>query len=360
MRNSFDWFFDLLARFGFKLPSPWLRSCCAAGFTQIDSTELDKLFTYLRFCLEQVCADMEMESLLKALDGEYVQSGPGGDPIRNPGVLPSGKNIHALDPQAIPTRAAVAAAKVVVDKLIERQREEQGAWPETIACVLWGTGNIKTYGESLAQIFWFVGVKPMPDSVGRVSKLELILLEELGRLRVDVVVNCFGVFRDLVINQMALIDQAVKMAAEADESLEQNFVRKHALQQAEKEGNSLRDTACRAFSNASGSYSSKVNLVVESSTWEEEAELQEMYLSRKTFAFNADNPGEMNQKWDVFESVMKTADVTFQNLDSAEISFTDVSHYFASDPTRLIKELRDDGKEPTSFIADITTANAQD
>ena len=147
-----------------------------------------------------------MESLLKALDGEYVQSGPGGDPIRNPGVLPSGKNIHALDPQAIPTRAAVAAAKVVVDKLIERQREEQGAWPETIACVLWGTDNIKTYGESLAQIFWFVGVKPMPDSVGRVSKLELILLEELGRLRVDVVVNCFGVFRDLVINQMALID----------------------------------------------------------------------------------------------------------------------------------------------------------
>ena len=120
---------------------------------------------------------MEMQSLLKALDGEYVLPGPGGDPIRNPGVLPSGKNIHALDPQAIPTRAAVAAAKGVVDKLIERQREEQGAWPETIACVLWGTDNIKTYGESLAQILWFVGVKPMPDSVGRVNKLELIPLE---------------------------------------------------------------------------------------------------------------------------------------------------------------------------------------
>ena len=150
------------------------------------------------------------------------------------------------------------------------------------------------------------------------------------------------------------------MAAEADESLEQNFVRKHALQQAEKKGNSLLDAACRVFSNASGSYSSNVNLAVENSTWEEEGELQEMYLSRKTFAFNADNPGEMNQKRDVFESVMKTADVTFQNLDSAEISLTDVSHYFDSDPTKLIKELRDDGEEPTSFIADTTTANAQD
>jgi magnesium chelatase subunit H len=359
LRNSFGWFYDLLAKFGFKLPSPWLRACCTAGFVQIDSAELDKLFAYLRFCLEQVCADMEMESLLKALDGEYILPGPGGDPIRNPGVLPSGKNIHALDPQAIPTRAAVAAAKSVVDKLIERQREEQGTWPETIACVLWGTDNIKTYGESLAQILWFVGVKPMPDSVGRVNKLELIPLEELGRPRVDVVVNCSGVFRDLFINQMALIDQAVKMAAEADEPLEQNFVRKHALEQAEKEGTSLRDAACRVFSNASGSYSSNVNLAVENSTWEEEGELQEMYLSRKTFAFNADNPGEMNQKREVFENVMKTADVTFQNLDSAEISLTDVSHYFDSDPTKLIAGLRDDGKAPTSYIADTTTANAQ-
>ena len=359
LRNSFGWFYDLLAKFGFKLPSPWLRACCTAGFVQIDATELDKLFAYLRFCLEQVCADMEMESLLKALDGEYILPGPGGDPIRNPGVLPSGKNIHALDPQAIPTRAAVAAAKGVVDKLIERQREEQGTWPETIACVLWGTDNIKTYGESLAQILWFVGVKPMPDSVGRVNKLELIPLEELGRPRVDVVVNCSGVFRDLFINQMALIDQAVKMAAEADEPLEQNFVRKHALEQAEKEGTSLREAACRVFSNASGSYSSNVNLAVENSTWEEEGELQEMYLSRKTFAFNADNPGEMNQNREVFENVMKTADVTFQNLDSAEISLTDVSHYFDSDPTKLIAGLREDGKAPTSYIADTTTANAQ-
>ncbi|MFM7547759.1 MAG: cobaltochelatase subunit CobN, partial [Cyanobacteriota bacterium] len=359
LRRNFGWLFDLLARFNVKLPSPWRRACCGAGFVSVDATELDKLFSYLQFCLEQVCADMEMQSLLKALDGEYVLPGPGGDPIRNPGVLPSGKNIHALDPQAIPTRAAIAAAKVVVDRLIERQRAEQGAWPETIACVLWGTDNIKTYGESLAQILWFIGVRPVPDSLGRVNKLELIALEELGRPRIDVVVNCSGVFRDLFINQMALIDQGVKLAAEAEEPLELNFVRKHAQEQAAEQGISLRDAATRVFSNASGSYSSNVNLAVENSTWEEEGELQEMYLSRKTFAFNADNPGEMNQKREVFESAMKTADVTFQNLDSAEISLTDVSHYFDSDPTKLIQGLRDDGKAPASYIADTTTANAQ-
>ena len=359
LRRNFGWLLALLERIGLRLPSPELAACRGAGFAKVNQEELAKLFVYLRFCLEQICADQEMASLLRALDGEYVLPGPGGDPIRNPGVLPSGKNIHALDPQAIPTRAAIAAAKVVVDRLLERQREEQGAWPETIACVLWGTDNIKTYGESLAQILWFIGVRPMPDSLGRVNKLELIPLQELGRPRVDVVVNCSGVFRDLFINQMALIDQGVKMAAEAEEPEEMNFVRKHARQQAQEQGMSLREAATRVFSNASGSYSSNVNLAVENSTWEEEGELQEMYLKRKTFAFNADNPGEMNQQREVFEAAMKTADVTFQNLDSAEISLTDVSHYFDSDPTKLIANLRDDGKAPASYIADTTTANAQ-
>ncbi|NDG01400.1 MAG: magnesium chelatase subunit H, partial [Synechococcaceae bacterium WBB_32_011] len=183
LRQNFAWLQQLLEKIGIKLSTPWQKACKRAGFPDVDGIALNKLFAYLRFCLEQICADMELESLLRALDGEYVLPGPGGDPIRNPGVLPSGKNIHALDPQSIPTRAAIAAAKVVVDRLIERQKAEQGSWPETIACVLWGTDNIKTYGESLAQILWFIGVKPVADSLGRVNKLELISLEELGRPR---------------------------------------------------------------------------------------------------------------------------------------------------------------------------------
>ncbi|MCY4360501.1 MAG: cobaltochelatase subunit CobN, partial [Cyanobacteria bacterium MAG APA_bin_95] len=340
--------------------SPWLRTLINQGFTHVDQEALDKLFGYLRNSLMQICADQELDSLLRCLDGEYILPGPGGDPIRNPGVLPSGKNMHALDPQAIPTRAAVAAAKQVVDQLLQRQRQDNnGAWPETIACVLWGTDNIKTYGESLAQILWFLGVQPKADTIGRVNKLELVPLEVLGRPRIDVVVNCSGVFRDLFINQMALLDQAVKTAAEADEPEAMNFVRKHALAQAAEQGTDLRRAATRVFSNASGSYSSNVNLAVENSTWEEESELQDMYLSRKSFAFNGENPGQLSMEREIFESTLKTADVSFQNLDSAEISLTDVSHYFDSDPTNLIRTLRDDGKQPSSYIADTTTANAQ-
>ena len=346
--------------FQFGKKEPWIDALRDAGYGDVDTEAIKPLFEYLKFCLKQVCADNELGSLLRALEGEYVEPGPGGDPIRNPDVLPTGKNIHALDPQAIPTAAAVKSAKVVVDRLIDRQKLENGGnYPETIACVLWGTDNIKTYGESLAQIMWMVGVKPVPDALGRVNKLELIPLEELGRPRIDVVVNCSGVFRDLFVNQMNLLDKGVKMAAEADEPVEMNFVRKHAIAQAEEMGVNLRQAATRVFSNASGSYAANVNLAVENSTWEEEAELQEMYLTRKSFAFNSDNPGMMEQDRNLFQAALKTADATFQNLDSSEISLTDVSHYFDSDPTKVVANLRDDGKQPASYIADTTTANAQ-
>merc|ERR1719401_2922479 len=257
--------------------------------------------------------------------------------------------------------AAVECANRVVEKLLERLEKDNGELPESVAFTLWGTDNIKTYGESLAQVLGLVGVRPVSDALGRVNKLELIPLEELGRPRIDVVVNCSGVFRDLFVNQMNLLDRAIKLAAEQeDEPLEMNFVRKHAIEQAEELGVSVRQAATRIFSNASGSYSSNVNLAVENSSWNDEAQLQDMYLSRKSFAFDSDTPGAgMAESKDIFEKALKTVDVTFQNLDSSEISLTDVSHYFDSDPTNLVQGLREDGKKPASFIADTTTANAQ-
>merc|ERR1711907_703419 len=265
------------------------------------------------------------------------------------------------DPRAIPTSAAVQSAQVVVERLIERQKlDNGGAYPETIALVLWGTDNIKTYGESLAQVMLMVGVRPKPDALGRVNKLELIPLEELGRPRIDVVVNCSGVFRDLFVNQMNLLDRAIKLAAEQDEPPEMNFIRKHSIEQAEELGISVRQAATRIFSNASGSYSSNVNLAVENSSWSDEQQLQEMYLQRKTFAFDSDRPGDGGvMRREAFVSAMKKVDTTFQNLDSSEISLTDVSHYFDSDPTNLVAGLRKDGKKPAALIADTTTANAQ-
>ena len=170
------------------------------GFN-VEDAAMARLWEYCEECLTKVVADKEMGALLEGLQGRYILPGPGGDPIRNPSVLPTGKNMHGLDPQSIPTIAACDCAKLVVDRLIERQKEQTGEYPTSVAFVLWGTDNIKTYGESLAQVLWMVGVRPLPDSLGRVNRIEPIPLEELGRPRIDVVVTCSGVFRDLFINQ---------------------------------------------------------------------------------------------------------------------------------------------------------------
>ncbi|PQP92028.1 magnesium-chelatase subunit ChlH chloroplastic [Prunus yedoensis var. nudiflora] len=346
---------------GFGINEPWVQYLSNTKFYRADRDKLRTLFMFLGECLKLIVADNEIGSLKQALEGKYVEPGPGGDPIRNPKVLPTGKNIHALDPQSIPTTAAMQSAKIVVERLIERQKIDNGGkYPETIALVLWGTDNIKTYGESLAQVLWMVGVMPVADAFGRVNRVEIVSLEELGRPRIDVVVNCSGVFRDLFINQMNLLDRAVKMVAELDEPVEQNFIRKHALEQAETLGIGVREAATRIFSNASGSYSSNINLAVENSSWNDEKQLQDMYLSRKSFAFDSDAPGTgMAENRKVFEMALSTAEATFQNLDSSEISLTDVSHYFDSDPTNLVQNLRKDGKKPSAYIADTTTANAQ-
>ncbi|KAF2289405.1 hypothetical protein GH714_035979 [Hevea brasiliensis] len=310
---------------GFGINEPWVQYLSNTKFYRADREKLRTLFQFLGECLKLVVADNELGSLKQALEGKYVEPGPGGDPIRNP-----------------------------------KKADNGGKYPETIALVLWGTDNIKTYGESLAQVLWMIGVKPVADTFGRVNRVEPVSLEELGRPRIDVVVNCSGVFRDLFINQMNLLDRAVKMVAELDEPADQNYVRKHALEQAEALGIDVREAATRVFSNASGSYSSNINLAVENSSWNDENQLQDMYLSRKSFAFDCDAPGAgMMEKRQVFEMVLSTADATFQNLDSSEISLTDVSHYFDSDPTNLVQNLRKDKKKPSAYIADTTTANAQ-
>jgi magnesium chelatase subunit H len=154
--------------FFFMGGSPWKRALEEAGFPNVDESYLKPLMEYLQVCLQQIVVNNELPGLMSALNGEFVPPGPGGDPVRNPDVLPTGKNMHALDPNSIPTKAAVDTAIVVVNRLLENM-EKQGETPESIAFTLWGTDNIKTYGESLAQVLALVGARPVPDSLGRVN-----------------------------------------------------------------------------------------------------------------------------------------------------------------------------------------------
>ena len=148
----------------------------------------------------------------------------------------------------------------------------------------------------MAQILGLVGVRPVADSLWKFNKVELIPLEKLSRPRIDIVVSCSGVFRDLFINQINLMDRVVKMATEADEPSDMNFVRKYALAQAEWLNISLRITVTSVFSNSTGSYSAAIGLAIANGWWEDEAQLQNQFLIRKGFVFNADKSGTMEQQ----------------------------------------------------------------
>ena len=142
--------------------------------------------------------------------------------------------MHSLNPPVIPTQTPFQISEGVVRIFLERLKDDNDVeFPESIAFTLWGTDNIKTYGKTLAQVLGLVGVRPVADSLKKFNKVELIPLEKLSRPRIDIVVSCSGVFRDLFINQINLMDRVVKMATEADEPSDMNFVRKYALAQAE-------------------------------------------------------------------------------------------------------------------------------
>ncbi|MGQ9614265.1 magnesium chelatase subunit H [Chloroflexus sp.] len=312
---------------------------------------LAPLWNYLLDIQRRMTTEREVSSLLRALNGGYVLPSAGNDVVRNPTVVPTGRNIHAFDPFHIPTQAAATSGTAVAYELLERIRAEQGAYPETVAMVLWGTDNIKTEGEGIAQALALIGARAVADEVGRITTVELIPLAELGRPRIDVVLTVSGIFRDLFAVQARLIDRAIRLAATADEPPEQNFVRAHALAQAAELGLSVEAAATRVFSNASGSYGANVNHLVESSTWEEDGQLAEAFMTRKGFALQPG--GEWSESRALMERALATVSVTFQNIDSVENGISDIDHYYEylGGLTKSVEKTR--GVRPTTLMGEV-------
>ncbi len=154
--------------------------------------------------------------------------------------------------------------------------------------MLWGTDNLKSEGGAIAQALALLGARPRFDSYGRLSGATLVPLEELGRPRIDVMMTLSGIFRDLLPLQTKLLAEASWLAATADEPIERNFVRKHALAEQEATGADVETAALRVFSNAGGAYGSNVNQLIDSSAWTDEHELAETYTRRKSFAYGRD------------------------------------------------------------------------
>ncbi|WMS42701.1 magnesium chelatase subunit H [Acuticoccus sp. MNP-M23] len=299
----------------------------------------------------------EMTGIITALDGRFVAPGPAGDLIRKPEMLPTGRNIHGFDPFRIPSAFALADGSAQAIRILDRQYEETGDWPETIALVLWGTDNLKSEGAPIAQALALMGAKPRYDSYGRIAGAALIPLERLGRPRVDVMLTLSGIFRDLLPLQMRLLAEAALLAATADEPLEENAIRRHSLAYAAEHGCDMETAALRVFSNAEGAYGANVNQLVTSSQWEDENELAEMFTSRKGFAYGV--KGKPSARPELLQSVLKNVSAAHQNLESVELGVTTVDHYFDSLGGISRAVTRAKGSPVPVYISDQTHGDAK-
>jgi magnesium chelatase subunit H len=271
--------------------------------------------------------DHEMQGLMRALDGRYLQPAPGGDLIRNPDVLPTGRNLHGLDPFRMPSAFAVRDGQRQAEKLLARYQKDHQALPETVAMVLWGTDNLKTEGGPLAQALALMGAAPRFDSYGRLAGAELLPLSTLGRPRIDVVITLSGIFRDLLPMQIRLLAEASFLAASADEPPEQNYLRKHALAYlAEHQDSNIECASLRVFGNTEGAYGANINHLIDSSCWEDENELGDAFTQRKGFAYGRE--GRPVRNTSVLQSALASVSLTYQNLDSVELGVTSIDTYF--------------------------------
>ena len=307
----------------------------AAGYlrreAQVDEDSSRPMLRLLADIASSLETNQELDSLVRALKGEFIEPGPGADIVQNPQILPTGRNTHAINPYSVPSAVAFARGEEVANSLLARYRSENGRYPQAMALVLWGLDNIKTQGEGVAQALWLLGVRPVRDAMNRTTDVSAISLEELGRPRIDVVMTISGIFRDLFSPTVHLLDKAVRLVANLDEPGELNFVRRHVLEQIERDNCDVDQAAVRVFSNAPGNYGTNVNFMVMDSQWDEEATLGDLFVTRKCFAYGRDSKGRSLEGLEArvaMDKALARVEATYQNIDTFEIGLTDVDHYF--------------------------------
>lgn len=310
------------ASHGVKPERGQIEALVAQGVSKDAAPLLQELAAIDRLMAE----DHELDGILRALDGLFLRPAPGGDLLRTPAILPTGRNLHGFDPFRIPSAYAVKDGFAQAQRLLDKHMGAGNPLPELIAMVLWGTDNLKSEGGPIAQALALMGARPRFDSYGRLAGAELIALAELGRPRVDVVITLSGIFRDLLPLQIKLLAEAAFLAAQAEEPVEQNFIRKHALDYQAQHGGDLETASLRVFGNAEGAYGSNINSLIDNSRWEDGDELAETYSRRKGFAYGI--KGRPVEQAALLQSVLADVQLAYQNLDSVELGITTVDTYF--------------------------------
>ena len=312
----------------------------------------------------------EIGNLLRGLEGRFVPPGPSGAPTRGmANILPTGRNFYSVDPKTIPSPSAWETGKALADALLEKYLTEEGAYPEMVGLVVWGTSAMRTHGDDVAQILQLLGIRPVwqPES-RRVEGLEVIPVSELGRPRIDVTIRISGFFRDAFPNLINLLDQAVEMAASQDESPEENFILKHLREDLARDrstsdsehpspsergagGEGDRATSLyRIFGSKPGTYGAGILAALDERNWETVEDLAEVYTAWGGYAYTQRDFGVSARPQ--FRQRFSQIVVAAKNQDTREHDIFDSDDYMQYHGGMIATVRALTGRNPRQFFGD--------
>ncbi|MDE6645044.1 MAG: cobaltochelatase subunit CobN, partial [Muribaculaceae bacterium] len=307
----------------------------------------------------------ELASVTNALNGRYISPTSGGDPVLNPNILPTGRNMFAVNAEETPSAVAWEKGKALADKTIDMYRKAHNdSLPRKVSYTLWSSEFIETEGATIAQILYMLGVEPVRDPFGRVTDLKLIPSAELGRPRIDVVVQTSGQLRDLAASRLFLISQAVKMAADATDSEFPNYVaegvvesEKHLVEKGVTPKEARKLSTSRVFGGVNGNYGSGIQSMVEAGDrWEDNSEIAETYIANMGASYDSEEDWEKLCDF-AFEAALTRTDAVVQPRQSNTWGALSLDHVYEFMGGMNLAVRNVTGKDPEAYLSDYRNRN---
>ncbi len=354
--------YTMLEGLGFRVDATADVQRAILGF---ESKEIDKVLNFacstLVPRLEQ--AGDEIDHLLDALEGKYIPAGPAGAPTRGMAhILPTGRNFYAVDPRALPSQASWRVGQHLAHEAVERFVKEEGKYPEMMGLSVWGTSQMRTHGDDIAEAFALLGVEPVWNAQSRrIDGVSIISLERLGRPRVDVTLRISGFFRDAFPHLIDLFDRAVSLVIDQDEPLDQNFPRRHYLADLEKKKDMSAEEAeaqarYRMFGAKPGAYGAGILPLIETGNWKDDQDFARAFLEWGGYAYGGTAAGVDARP--VFAERLQTVQVALHNQDNREHDIFDSDDYFQFHGGMVASIRALTGVQPKAYFGDSSTTDS--
>lgn len=317
------------------------------------------IFEYADKVIEECMNNYETKGLLKTLDGRYNPAKLAGDIFRNPEVMPTGYNLYQFDPRFVPSETAFKRGKIIAENTLEQYNKEEGKLPDTTAVILWGLETSRTQGETVGQILTYLGVRPKKKANVWETNYEVIPLDELGRKRVDVVINICGFFRDMFPNIIDDFNKIFNMLAELDEPDDMNSFSKNSKRIYEElinKGYEIEEakelSRARIFGPEEGQYGTGLTGIIQTKNWENEEQLGTEFIKRLKHVYSTNNRGRNVEN--LYNNNLSSVEVVSQIRSNHEYEITDLDHYyeFVGGLAKSVEITR--GKKVKVYITDTT------